>query len=173
MEGSYTEKILRIPDRNRAAALLAFGAHLQSHLPLEWVEEFESKAAYLAWRKDRTNPKLQPQVVVTLNFVPDEINAKEITEAYEAEGAEDRFLAQVKGLGLEDAVLQEVLALHSRALVSVVREALDSREWLIERMAQCPENAKWIRVKSTGPLCGLFGKLASAEKIADVLDSIN
>jgi hypothetical protein len=172
MEGTYTERILRIPDRNRAAALLAFGAQLQSHLPLEWVEEFPSKAAFLAWRRDRQNPKLQPQVIVTLNFIPDQVNAKEIVEAYADEGAEDAFLAYIKSLGLADEVLAKVLGFHSRAIVSVVHQALDSREWLIERMAQCPETAKWIRVKSDGPLCGLFGKLAPPEKIAEVLNSI-
>ncbi len=154
--------------------LLACGAKLQSHLPLEWVEEFPSKAAFLAWRRDRNNPALQPEIIVTLNFIPEGVNAKEIAKIYDEDdnGADAAFIAEASNLGLPGPALEKLLAMHSRAMVSSMHEALDYREWLIARMAQCPETGKWIRVRSTGPLCGLFGKLASSDKIADVLNSI-
>jgi hypothetical protein len=166
----YTERLLVTDNTKKAAVLLTFGAQLRRHQPLTWVNEFASKDAFLAYRR---NPANKPRVNVSFHFEPDGMDAKGILKAYDTTGAEDEFNALVKSLGLDSEMLKTLLALHSKAAVQACREALEAREYLVkEHMQKYPESAKVNMVRGKGKTFAMFGTQASKQTIAEHLSKI-
>lgn len=172
-QNGVIERLLVTDNTKMAAVLLTFGAHLRRHQPLNWTNEFESKEAFLAYRRNPQNTK--PRMTVSFNFEPDGVDAKAVIGAYEGSGAEDIFNGAISALGLDPGKVERLLALHSKAVVQACREALDAREYLIkEHMSKYPESAKVIRVKGKGKgQSAMFGAQASKETIAEQLSKIS
>jgi hypothetical protein len=171
MASGYTEQIFTTDNTKLVAVLLTFGAKLSRHMPLEWVNVFKDRADYI---ESRRNPNYKSKVVVTFNIDLLSTNVKAIAEAYHhGENNEDKFTSLVNGSGLDSALVAELLKLHSFAVVSACREALEAREYLVSLMKQVPDSAKWNHVHGTGRgQFARFGRNASKETVADMLDKI-
>ena len=166
----YTEQIFTTDNTKLAAVLLTFGAKLCRHMPLEWVNIFPNRAAYI---ESRRNPAYKSKAVVTFNIDLLSTNVKAIAEAYHGETNEDKFTSLVNGSGLDSALVAELLKLHSFAVASACREALEAREYLVSLMKQVPDSAKWNHVKGAGAgRFARFGRNASKETIAGLLEKI-
>jgi hypothetical protein len=166
----YTEQIFTTDNTKLAAVLLTFGAKLCRHMPLEWVNIFPNRADYI---ESRRNPAYKSKVVVTFNIDLLSTNVKAIAEAYHAKSNEDKFTQLVNGSGLDSALATDLLKLHSMAVASACREALEAREYLVSLMKAVPDSAKWNHVRGTGAgQFARFGRNASKETVAGLLDKI-
>jgi hypothetical protein len=167
----YTEQSFTTDKIDLAAVLLTFGAVLCSHMPLEWVDIHPSLQAYLDALHGRI-PKPKPLITFNIDFKSAAV--KTILEAANATTNEEKFSAAVKGSGLAGELVTALLELHSFAVASACREALEWREFLLERKAAFPDKAKWVQVK--GPGAGefvRFGYGTSEEMRARLLEEIN
>jgi hypothetical protein len=166
----YTEQIFTTDNTKLAAVLLTFGAKLCRHMPLEWVNVFKDRAAYI---ESRRNPNYKSKVNVTFNFDFKSADVKAIAEAYHAETNEEKFTELVRGSGLDETLANDLLKLHSMAVASACRESLEAREYLVGLMKAVPDSAKWNHVHGTGRgQFARFGRNASKETVADMLDKI-
>src|ERR1700751_2884445 len=95
----YTENVFTTTNTKLAAVVLTFGAKLQQHMPLEWVDVYASKADYLAHRRDprRNTPKAR----VSFNFEPVGFDLRAFAAGYENTAADDEFSELTANLGLE------------------------------------------------------------------------
>src|ERR1700747_2408883 len=166
----YTEQIFTTENTKLAPGFLWLGAQRVRHMPLEWVNYFPRRSAYI---ESRRNPAYKSKVVVTFNIDLLSTNVKAIAEAYHAKSSEDKFTQLVNGSGLDSALATELLKLHSMAVASACREALEAREYLIGLMKAVPDSAKWNHVRGTGAgQFARFGRNASKETIAGLLEKI-
>jgi hypothetical protein len=169
-ESAYREHLFTTDNTKLAAVFLVFGAPLRKQLPLEWVEEYPSKEAYI---DSLRNPMHQPRRVVTFNFEVKGVNVEAIAESFNSQTAEDKFVDLVRSSGLDDAAINKILEAHSRAVGSACREALDAREYLIKHMKAFPDTAKWIQVRGRGRgQVVRFGFVTSKEMRQDLLSKI-
>jgi hypothetical protein len=168
---AYYESIFTTDNTKLAAVFLTFGAPLRKHLPLEWVEEYPSKEAYIDALR---NPMHQPKRIVSFNFVTEGVNVDAIAESYNDQNAQEKFVKLVRESGLDPKVIDKILEAHSRAVGSACREALEAREYLIQRIKTFPNTAKWIQVRGKGKgQLARFGYITSKEMRADLLSKID
>jgi hypothetical protein len=167
----YTEQSFTTDKVDLVAILLTFGATLCSHMPLEWVDIYPSVRAYLDALHGRI-PK--PDPFITFNVDLQSTNLKAILEAANATKNEDKFSELVKSSGLAPELVLELLKLHSFAVASACREALEWREWLLEqKKTLVPDRAKWVQVRGHGAgECARFGYGTSEEKRFELLEEI-
>lgn len=173
----YRENVLTTGNTELAATFVLFGGALRTNLPLEWVDEFPSKAAYLAFRRAPTrNP---PVTKITFNFEPTGFSAQAVMAAFSTpfRYAELQFAQLVsdtlKTLGATPEQLSALMVSHSAAVAAASQETLKARRYLHGLMHNVPEEAKWYRVLS--PERGIFarfGHTAPDEEIADLLSAI-
>jgi len=170
MQLAYHEQILTTSNTKLASVLMMFGARLRKVLPLEWIDEWPDKAAFIAWRKTQ-EPK--PKATVFFNFEPAGLDARAIAEAFESKFAEEEFTNLLNDSGMSEETRAKLLAAHSKAVAANSRETLTAREYLMGMMRAVPETAKWNRVRGKGKgQFAQFGKQATKETIAEYLSKI-
>jgi hypothetical protein len=167
----YSEQSFTTDKVDLVAVLLTFGARLWHHMPLEWVDIYPSVDAYLDALHGRI-PK--PEPFITFNVDLQSTNVKAILEAAKATKNEDKFSEVVRTSGIQPELVTELLKLHSFAVASACREALEWREWLLEqKKTLVPNRAKWVHVRGRGAgECVRFGYGTSAEKRFELLEDI-
>lgn len=167
---AYREQILTTSNTKLASVLVMFGGRLRKVLPLEWIDEWPDKAAFITWRKTQ-EPK--PKTTVFFNFEPAGLDARAITEAFEAKFAEEEFTNLLNDSPMGEDLRAKLLAAHSKAVASNARETLAAREYLMSMMRAVPETAKWNRVRGVGKgQFAQFGKQATKETIFEYLSKI-
>lgn len=170
-EVGYAESLFTTDNTKLAAVFLMFGAPLRKHLPLEWVEEYPSKEAYVA---SLSNPMQQPKRIVTFNFETAGVNVEAIAQSFNNQDAGEKFVELVRSSGLDSKAIDKILEAHSQAVGSACREALEAREYLIQRMKSFPNTAKWIQVRGKGRgQLARFGYVTSKEMRQDLLSKID
>ncbi len=167
---AYHEQILTTSNTKLASVLVMFGGRLRKTLPLEWIDEWPDKSAFIAWRREQS-PK--PKTTVFFNFEPAGLDARAITDAFESEFAEEEFTNLLNDSGMAEETRAKLLAAHSKAVAANARETLAAREYLMNMMRAVPETAKWNRVRGAGKgQFAQFGKQATRETIAEYLSKI-
>ena len=177
MEIAYREQILTTSNTKLAAVLMMFGARLRKMLPLEWIDEFSDRAAFIAaWdcaKHQLRDAAKRPKTTVFFNFEPDGIDARAITKAFGSETAEEEFTRLLNDSAIDEQTRARLLAAHSSAVAANAREALLAREYLISLMRAVPESAKWNQVRGSGKgSFARFGKGATKETIVEQLSKI-
>jgi hypothetical protein len=155
-----------------ASVLLAFGARLVHHCPMEWVDVHESRENFCRHLEDRFDKKYQPKPRVTFNFDAESIPAIEFVRAFNTD-------YEVLNAGLEELIKElpadqqdRIRAAVSAISVRLCREALLQREWLVSQIKRMPENAKWDHVNGHNQKCVRMGKNSSAELRSEFLSKI-
>lgn len=171
-EVGYAEHIFTTDNKQLAAVCLTFGAPIRKNLPLEWVDEYPSKDAYIASLYPGSTVK--PKRIITFNFVTEGVNVEAIAQSFYSEAAQDKFVELVRGSGLDPKRIEKILQAHSLALGSACREALAAWEYVLERERRFPDGAKWIQVRGKGRgEVVRFGYGTSKEMREDLLSKID
>lgn len=178
----YSDQQLVTDDPQVAAVLMLFGAQLQKHCPVEWIDVHETRENFLQNLQDcrelkekkimqvRKEFKPKPKLIFNLDF--SNVPVSEITKAIGQDLQTLRSELDQLLYSLDKRIADQLRDCISKLVARSAKEALGKRNELAWIKQSVPENAKMDHINGYGKACVQIGKNSSPELRAHYLSKL-